>query len=192
MRPPRQFAFIGFALLICFFLATGVKALADAHGPVVGVIALVAIVLGASACFTSPVLGATARSLRIDDFIANIAMPNANATTFSAFFDLGQTTAHSINERISLVANIPAIANLANTKVITITVDDADANANANAAALSLVGSKVITGGASGAAAVEAAFALPGTCRRFVRLKAVGGADAGTTITEIATAEVRI
>ncbi len=132
------------------------------------------------------------RNIRDANLSANLVLPNANATTLSGFIDLGQTTADAINESIDLVANVPAIANLANTKVITLSVEDADANANANAAALSLVGSKVITGGASGSAAVETHFKLPPTTRRFVRIKAVGGADAGTTITETATAEVRL
>jgi len=122
---------------------------------------------------------------------ANIALPNANATTFSTFIDLEQVTIDPVNEKLDLVANIPAIANLANTKVITITVEDADANANANAATLALVGTFTITGGASGSAAVARNYKLPGTTRRFVRLKAVGGADAGTTITQTATLEVR-
>lgn len=132
------------------------------------------------------------REIRDALLSADIALPNANATTFSTFIDLGQTTADVVHEAIDLVANIPAIANLANTKVITITVEDADANANANAAALSLVGSKVLTGGASGVAASVTHFKLPPTTRRFVRLKAVGGADAGTTITESGTAEIRV
>lgn len=131
------------------------------------------------------------RAIRDAHLTANIAMPNANATTFSTFIDLEQVTADCINEKIDLAANVPAIANLANTKTITISVEDADANANANAAALSLVGSFTVTGGASGSAAVVKNFKLPPTTRRFVRLKAVGGADAGTTITETATAEVR-
>jgi hypothetical protein len=134
----------------------------------------------------------TARRIRDAALSANIAAPNANATTFSTFIDLGQTTAFPINEVIDLVANVPAIANLANTIAITISVEDADANANANAAALSAVGSQTATGGTSGSAAVERAFKLPGSTRRYVRLKMVGGANAGTTMTETATAEIRV
>lgn len=133
-----------------------------------------------------------ARSIRDALLTANIAAPNANATTYSTFIDLGVANSFPTTASISLVANVPAIANLANTKVITISVEDADANANANAAALALVGSGTITGGASGSAAAEIAFALPGNVRRFVRLKAVGGSAAGTTITETATAEIRV
>lgn len=122
---------------------------------------------------------------------ASIAMPNENATTYSAFIDLGAVTPFPTTDKISLAAVAPAVANLANTKTITISVEDADANANANAAALSLVGSKVITGGASGSAAVTTYFKLPSNTRRYVRLKAVGGSAAGTTITESGTAEIR-
>jgi hypothetical protein len=139
---------------------------------------------------TTP-LNAANRSIGDASLVANIAMPNANATTFSTFIDLGATTPFPTTERIGLAAVAPAVANLANTKTITISVEDADANANANAAALSLVGSFDITGGASGSAAVTKYFALPPTTRRFVRLKAVGGSAAGTTITETATAEIR-
>jgi hypothetical protein len=124
--------------------------------------------------------------------VANIAMPNANATTFSSFIDLGATTPWPTTEGFLLAAVIPAVANLANTKVITLTVEDADANANANAAAVSLVGSKVLTGGATGVASSTTYFSLPITVRRYVRIKAVGGADAGTTITESGTAEIRV
>jgi hypothetical protein len=131
------------------------------------------------------------RAIRDAALSANIALPNANATTYSTFIDLGQTTVDPVNESLDLVANIPACANLANTKVITFTVEDADANAAANAATLALVGTFTVTGGASGSAAVAKNYKLPGICRRFVRLKAVGGADAGTTITETATLEVR-
>lgn len=138
-----------------------------------------------------PLTFPTNRKIRDALLTANIAAPNANATTFSAFIDLGQVTAFPINELIDLIANVPAIANLANTIAITITIEDADANANANAAALSAVGSQTVTGGTSGSAAVERAFKLPGTTRRFVRIKMVGGANAGTTITETATAEIR-
>lgn len=131
------------------------------------------------------------RSIRDALLVANIALPNANATTFSTFIDLGATLPHPTTEVINLAAVVPAVANLANTKTITISVEDADANANANAAALSLVGSFDVTGGASGSAAVTKYFALPSVTRRYVRLKAVGAANAGTTITETATAEIR-
>lgn len=133
----------------------------------------------------------TSRQIGDATLNANIAAPNANATTFSTFIDLGQANAHPINEKVSLLAVIPAIANLANTKTITFSVEDADANANANAAALSTAISFVVTGGASGSAAVTKEIRLPGNARRFVRLKALGGDNAGTTITETATLEAR-
>jgi hypothetical protein len=132
-----------------------------------------------------------ARKIRDLSLVANIAMPNANATTYSTFIDLGAVTPFPATEKIALAAVIPAVANLANTKTITISVEDADANANANAAALSLAGSFDITGGASGSDAVTKYISLPGVTRRFVRLKAVGGSAAGTTITESGTAEIR-
>jgi hypothetical protein len=131
------------------------------------------------------------RLTRDAELTANHAMPNANATTFSAFIDLGQANAHPINETSVLCANVPAIPNLANTVAITFTVEDADANANANAATLSTLGTQTVTGGTSGGAATELNWKLPGTARRFIRIKAVGGANAGTTITQTATAELR-
>ena len=131
------------------------------------------------------------RATRDAALSANHAMPNANATTFSAFIDLGQANAHPINEVSVLVLNAPAIANLANTIAITFTVEDADANANANAATLSTLGTQTITGGATGSAATELTWKLPGTAKRYIRVKAVGGANAGTTITETATLELR-
>lgn len=120
---------------------------------------------------------------------ANIAAPNANATTFSTFIDLGAPNAAIVNEIISLVANIPNIANAVNTKTITLTLEDADANANANAASLGITAT--LTAGASGVAAALLEFKVPGSCRQFVRLRADGGANLGTTLTETATLEVR-
>lgn len=120
---------------------------------------------------------------------ANIAAPNANATTFSTFIDLGAPNAAIVNEIISLVANIPNIANAVNTKTITLTLEDADANANANAASLGITAT--LTAGASGVAATLIEFRVPGGCRQFVRLRADGGANLGTTLTETATLEVR-
>jgi hypothetical protein len=128
------------------------------------------------------------RSIGDDLLKANLVAPNANATTLSGVIDLEATNPYPTTERMVLAVVAPAIANLANTKTITLTVEDADANANANFAALSL--SATVTGGASGSAAVTHRFSLPGTVRRYVRISALGGADAGTTITE--TAVVRV
>lgn len=130
------------------------------------------------------------RSIRDADLQANLAAPNANATTLSGVIDLGTDRPFPTTERIVLAAIFPAVANLANTKTITLTVEDADANANANFAALTLVGSATITGGASGSAAVTHRFYLPGTVRRYVRVNALGGSAAGTTITETATVNI--
>jgi hypothetical protein len=129
------------------------------------------------------------RSIQDAGLKANIAAPNANATTFSTFIDFGAPNAAIVNERVSLVANIPNIANAANTKTILLTVEDADANANANAASLGITAT--LTAGASGVGAQLVEFRLPGRCRQFVRLRADGGANLGTTLTETATAELR-
>lgn len=128
------------------------------------------------------------RSIRDAGLQANLVAPNANATTLSGVIDLGTDRPFPTTERIVLAVIAPAIANLANTKTITFTVEDADANANANFAALSISGT--ITGGASGSAATTLRFSLPGTVRRYVRISALGGSAAGTTITETASVEV--
>ena len=128
------------------------------------------------------------RSIRDVGLQANLVAPNANATTLSGVIDLGTDRFFPTNERAVLAVVAPAIANLANTKTITCTVEDADANLNANFAALSISGT--ITGGASGSAATILRFNLPGTVRRYVRISALGGSAAGTTITETATVEV--
>jgi hypothetical protein len=128
------------------------------------------------------------RSIRDAGLQANLVAPNANATTLSGVIDLGATNPFPTTEHVVLAVIAPAIANLANTKTITFTVEDADANANANFAALSISGT--ITGGASGSAATTLRFSLPGTVRRYVRISALGGSAAGTTITETARVEV--
>lgn len=128
---------------------------------------------------------------RIQDEVlkANLVLPNANATTYSGAIDLGTPTLSITNESISLIANIPNIPNVPNAAVQTYTVEHADANANANFSSLGIT--LTVTGGATGVLAQLLEAKLPGHTKQFVRLKALGGSGAGTTIAETAKVEIR-
>lgn len=124
--------------------------------------------------------------------VANIACPNANATTLGAAIDLGQPNAHPLNEKVDIAVVCPAVANLANTKTITFTLEHADVNLNANFAAVTGVGTVVVTATSNpGSAAATTYLRVPGATKRFIRLSATANANAGTTITETATLELR-
>ena len=133
----------------------------------------------------------TNRLMRDALLTANIAVPNANATTLSAALDLGQPNAFGVNEKINVIVNIPA-TNIVSAKATTFTLESADVNLSANFAAVAGGGLITITGVTGDlTAASETILAVPGQAKQFLRLKAVGGANSGTTLTEIGTIKLQ-
>ena len=84
----------------------------------------------------------TNRAIRDAQLTTNIAMPNANAVTLSAAFDLGQPNAFAVNEKFAVVVTIPA-TNIVSAKSTTFVLESADANVSANFAAVA--GSPTVT-----------------------------------------------
>lgn len=133
----------------------------------------------------------TSLAIKDANLVANIACPNANASTYSTAIDLGQPNAHGLNGRVDVLISIPNQANLVDTKTQSWVLEHADVNLNANYAAVSGAPTITITGVSSGAVAVDTPLRLPGPTKQFIRVKATGGANSGTTITETATLQLR-
>jgi len=133
----------------------------------------------------------TNRAIKDANLSANCACPNANASTYSAAIDLGQPKAAFVNEKFDVLVSIPNQANLVDTKTQSWVLEHADANVNANFSAVDGAPTVSITGANSGAVAVDTYLRLPGSTKQFIRLKATGGGNSGTTITETATLQLR-
>jgi len=133
----------------------------------------------------------TDRAIRDALLITNIAVPNANAVTLSAAFDLGQPNAFCVNEKLAVVVTLPA-TNIVCAKATTFALESADVNTSANFAAVA--GAPVVTiTGVTGdvTAASTVILPVPGSAKQFLRLKATGGANSGTALTEIGTFALR-
>jgi hypothetical protein len=133
----------------------------------------------------------TNRAIRDALLTTNIAMPNANATTLSAAFDLGQPNAFPVNEKFEVVVTIPA-TNIVSAKSTTFTLESADVNTSANFSAVAGGGLITITGTTGDVSvASETILKVPGGAKQFLRLKGVGGANSGTALTEIGTVRLQ-
>ena len=133
----------------------------------------------------------TDRAIRDANLITNIAMPNANAVTLSAAFDLGQTNAYSVNEKLALVITITE-TNIVCAKATTFTLESADVNTSANFAAVAGGGLVTITGVTGDVSAASTTIMpVPGSAKQFLRIKSTGGANSGTALTEIGTFALR-
>ncbi len=130
----------------------------------------------------------TNRAIRDANLATTVAFPNANASTYSAALDLGQPNAAFVNEKFDLLVSVPNLANLVSAIASTLVLEAADVNLNANFATVAGASTITITGkSGNGFDAADYYLRVPGAAKQFLRLKGVGGANSGTTLTESVT-----
>jgi hypothetical protein len=133
----------------------------------------------------------TNRAIRDALLTTNIAMPNANAVTLSAAFDLGQPNAFAVNEKISVQFTMAA-TNIASATSTSFVLESADVNTSANFSAVAGGGVITITGVTGNVSAANSTvLAVPGQSKQFLRLKGTGGGNSGTALTEIGTVRLQ-
>lgn len=120
-----------------------------------------------------------------------IAMPNANAQTLSAAFDLGAPNAAFVNEKFSLLVSVPN-TNIVSATVTTLILESADVNLNANFSTVQGGGRITITGIAGNVSVgADSEIRVPGTAKQFIRLSSTGAANSGTALTETITVRLQ-
>ena len=118
------------------------------------------------------------RKIQDDSLIRSKALPAADAANETDSFDLGQAEAHPVNESIDFKVSIPDAPALVEDKTITFTLEDsAD---DSTFAAIPQLATFVVTGKAgNGLDATARTYKLPGSTRRYVRVKVAVEADGG-------------
>ncbi len=131
------------------------------------------------------------RLIRDAQLTTTIAMPNANASTYSGALDLGAPQAAFVNEKFTLLVSVPN-TNITSAKVTTLVLESADVNLNANFSTVQGGGQVSITG-VAGNVSVGGDFEIrvPGVAKQFIRLSSTGGANSGTTLTETITVRLQ-
>ena len=133
----------------------------------------------------------TARLIRDAQLATTIAMPNANATTYSGALDLGAPQAAFVNENFSLFVSVPN-TNIVSAKTTTLVLESADVNLNANFSTVQGGGQISILGIAGNvSAAINQEIRVPGNAKQFIRLSSTGGANTGTALTESITVRLQ-
>lgn len=133
----------------------------------------------------------TNRTIQDALLVATVAMPNANASTYSAAIDLGSPNAAFANEKFVLCLAVPN-TNIASATSTTFTLESADVNLNANYAAVTGAGVVTVTGIAGNVSVGADVFVpVPGVAKQFIRIKGLGGANSGTALSETITASLR-
>jgi hypothetical protein len=133
----------------------------------------------------------TRRLIRDASLTTTIAMPNANAATYSGALDLGAPQAAFVNEKFSLFVAVPN-TNIVSAKSTTLVLESADVNLNANFSTVQGGGTITITGIAGNvSAAINQEIRVPGNAQRFIRLSSTGGANSGTALTESITVRLQ-
>lgn len=118
------------------------------------------------------------RTLQDANLIRSVALPAAGATAYTAVLDTGNLTPGRISCVELLLSTSAALANLVDTKNITLTLQDSADNVTFNAAA-DLPSYAATGAGGIGAAAIAAQVKLPIYVNRYLRLKVVTDAAAG-------------
>lgn len=131
------------------------------------------------------------RNIQDANLVTTVAMPNANASTYSAAIDLGSPNAAFVNENCVLHVSVPN-TNIVSALTTTFTLESADVNLNANYSAVTGAGVVSVVGIAGNvSAAADVLVPIPGIAKQFLRIKGVGGANTGTALTETITVSLR-
>jgi len=124
------------------------------------------------------------RNLIDIDKVITFAIPAAAANGTSTSIDTEQTTG-GIIESIAFEVSVPTLANLVDTKVITIKVyDSAD---NSSFAVIDPLISTTVTGTGAGGIAKSVRFRLPPTARRYIALNVAVESGGGNNTASVVT-----
>ena len=124
------------------------------------------------------------RAIKDATFVKAKALPAANANNNTATFDLG--AGGYVAEEIEVEISIPALPDLADTKLVTIKVQDS-ADDSSYSTVDPLIQTTVVGAGGVGCAAKIVRFRLPAGVRRYIQfyqaVEASGGTNTAKSIT---------
>lgn len=117
------------------------------------------------------------RAIKDATYVKSKALPAAAANNNTATFDLRSTG--FLPEEIEVLVEIPALAALVDTKLVTIKVQDS-ADDNSYATIDPLIQTTVVGSGGAGSSAKTLRFRLPAGIRRYVQFNQAVESGGGT------------